>query len=372
MVRVRGRVVSALAGMAGWLGKPLRALGGPLARVPKAAALIAVGLLGGGAALAVASVPDSSGVFHACVLMDTHVVNNGTAVSTVTTPDTSSFGGNVNVIDPSVGQSCDHVGDHRELHQGQSEMPISWNAVGPQGATGPQGAAGPQGATGLPGAVGPQGAVGSQGAVGPQGASGPRGATGPQGPAGKTTTGQPTTPSGASVAAVALSNPGAAAPSGESKVSISSAPANTVIGFDALSFAYDAKGSVSIGSASTGAGAGKAQPVQIQVVKLADTFSPALLSAADANQVFRKGLIVLPLPGGAGQDLRVQLANVVITSDSFSATVGAKPEEALTLSALAISIQEVASGKVNSGVGQPVPSGWDQVVNKAQTSVIGS
>ena len=68
----------------------------------------------------------------------------------------------------------------------------------------------------------------------------------------------------------------------------------------------------------------------------------------------------------------MQLANVVITSDSFSATVGAKPEEALTLSALAISIQEVASGKVNSGVGQPVPSGWDQVVNKAQTSVIGS
>ncbi len=62
-----------------------------------------------------------------------------------------------------------------------NETFLSWNSVGPQGATGPAGPAGPQGATGPAGPAGPQGATGPAGPAGPQGATGPAGPAGPQG-----------------------------------------------------------------------------------------------------------------------------------------------------------------------------------------------
>ena len=166
------------------------------------------------------------------------------------------------------------------------------------------------------------------------------------------------------MAAVALSNPGTGI-AGESQV----APGSTVIGFDAVAIDYGAKGSgVSIGSASTGVGAGKAQPATIVVTKLLDTLSPTLLSATAANQTFRKGLIVVPLTGGKGQDLRLQLVDVVITSDHVTSSAGAKPLEQLTLSALGVKVENVTSGKVNTGLNQPLPSGWNRVLNSADTS----
>jgi type VI protein secretion system component Hcp len=161
-----------------------------------------------------------------------------------------------------------------------------------------------------------------------------------------------------------LSNPGSAI-KGES---IGSAPAGTVIGFDAVGIDYGAKGNASIGSQSAGAGAGKAQPATIVVTKLLDKLSPTLLSATGANQVFRKGLIVVPSAGGKGSDLRLQLVDVVITSDHITSSAGAKPLEQLTLSALGVKIQEVPSGQVNSGVNQPLPAGWNRVLNTADTS----
>jgi hypothetical protein len=68
-----------------------------------------------------------------------------------------------------------------------SQIQLSWDITGPQGATGPTGPAGyagpagVQGGAGLGGATGPSG---PQGAVGPQGAQGLAGLTGPTGPSG--------------------------------------------------------------------------------------------------------------------------------------------------------------------------------------------
>jgi len=59
-----------------------------------------------------------------------------------------------------------------------SELPVSWNIVGPQGPAGPQGPEGPQGPQGP---VGPQGPAGAQGPAGPQGPEGPAGLQGPSG-----------------------------------------------------------------------------------------------------------------------------------------------------------------------------------------------
>ena len=73
-----------------------------------------------------ASVPDNSGVIHACY----QVSDPGQTVPIGPGP-------NMRVIDPSASQSCNN-----------SEVAFSWNSTGPQGPQGPQGPRGPQGSVG--------------------------------------------------------------------------------------------------------------------------------------------------------------------------------------------------------------------------------
>ncbi|HST25105.1 MAG TPA: hypothetical protein VLJ76_03860 [Gaiellaceae bacterium] len=112
---------------------------------------VAVGCLAGG--LAYASVPDSSGVIHACY--NTSTLHGPLGV--------------VRAIDTAKGQTC-----------ASYEAALTWNQVGPKGPTGAQGQKGP---TGIPGAKGPTGAPGAKGATG---AGGAKGATGAQGLKGAT------------------------------------------------------------------------------------------------------------------------------------------------------------------------------------------
>ena len=85
----------------------------------------------------------------------------------------------VRIIDSQAGKRCK-----------PTEKTVTWNAVGPRGATGPAGPAGapgergPAGATGAPGAAGLTGASGPAGPAGQAGPTGPVGAIGPQGPIG--------------------------------------------------------------------------------------------------------------------------------------------------------------------------------------------
>src|ERR1700722_2099764 len=145
-------------------------MGGRISRIPKAAALVAVGLLAGGAGFAVASVPDGSGTFHACVLMQTTGGESGTVTEPVidgVDDDLDGSGiGNLTLIDPSAGQTCDDVA----AENGVGSTPyiqeaISWNQTGPtgpQGATGAQGIQGPTGPTGSTGPTGPAGSTGAK------------------------------------------------------------------------------------------------------------------------------------------------------------------------------------------------------------------
>jgi Collagen triple helix repeat (20 copies) len=116
-------------------------------RLCLAAAVIMVGLAG----VAGAAIPGAGGVINGCY---------------------GSQNGALRVIDLDAAGRCLN-----------SETPISWNQVGPQGDTGPQG---PQGIPGLQGDTGPQGPQGIQGAQGDTGPQGPQGIQGPQGPAGST------------------------------------------------------------------------------------------------------------------------------------------------------------------------------------------
>jgi Collagen triple helix repeat (20 copies) len=108
------------------------------------AVLVAVGALvfalGGGA---LAAIPGSDGVIHACYKKEQ---------------------GQLRVIDSAQSQTCK-----------KSEGALTWNQTGPPGPQGPKGDTGPQG---------PKGDTGPQGPKGDAGPQGPQGNTGPQGPAG--------------------------------------------------------------------------------------------------------------------------------------------------------------------------------------------
>jgi type VI protein secretion system component Hcp len=342
-----------------------------LSRIPKAAALVAVGLLAGGAGFAVASVPDGSGVFHACLL---EVSTSNDDSQTVTVPYFNNDGndqygiGNLTMIDPSAGQTCDQVAEDNNIstYGNLTEQPVSWNETGPtgpQGSTGAQGLQGPTGPTGPTGSQGPAGAQGSTGGKGSKGDKGDKGDTGDKGAPGKSVTVN-SSASETDVAAVALSSPNQGAIDGESQVD--SAPSSTKLAFDALSVDYQAAGpATNVGSQINGAGAGKATVQTITITKVLDNLSPTLLGATASRQEFKQGLIVIPTEGANKDDLRLELTDVVITSDHISTSAGSKPLEQLTLEVLGVKIQDVSSDKVNGGLTQQLPGGWNQVLNTA-------
>lgn len=109
----------------------------------------AVGAVVTGAAVGYASVPDASGVIHACYQRD--VTNTGAASPLM-------------IIDSAHG------------HCPTGFTPISFSQTGPTGAAGPIGPRGPVGSTGP---AGPVGSTGPAGSPGPSGPSGPAGPTGP-------------------------------------------------------------------------------------------------------------------------------------------------------------------------------------------------
>jgi collagen triple helix repeat protein len=117
------------------------------------AVLAATVVFGGLAATALAQIPDSDGVIHACY----HTSNGGLRV---------------------VNDASECGASEQELTWFQSGAPGS---VGPTGPTGPVGPTGPAGPTGAAGPTGPAGPTGEAGSVGPTGPAGP---IGPQGPPG--------------------------------------------------------------------------------------------------------------------------------------------------------------------------------------------
>jgi hypothetical protein len=63
----------------------------------------------------------------------------------------------------------------------RTELPLSWNTIGPKGDAGPAGPVGPAGPSGPAGPAGPQGPEGSPGGAGPPGPPGPPGPKGDPG-----------------------------------------------------------------------------------------------------------------------------------------------------------------------------------------------
>lgn len=330
------------------MGTHLGGLRARLMRHGKAALLIAVGALAGGAALAVASVPDSSGQIHVC-----YTVQSGTTAVPDLVP------GNLSVIDPSDNQTCAGI----KSGTGVADQEVTFNQAGiqgPAGATGAQGPAGVQGTPGLKGDPGVQGPIGLKGDVGlpgPAGSTGPtgsKGTTGLQGQQGTEgtnglpgtpgTTGIPGTP-GTQGSQGPQGNPGAggsagpAGPAGASSgvlaesqtVAGTVGEATVVVGHGkpALSFGLL---SLHVSAPSKPRTAGKPSLPSVTFTKPVDSASPALNVAAGGDTEYPSVTLKLYRADSSVPAVQYVLTNVLISSLTLAGATGTSaPTQSLAL-----------------------------------------
>ncbi len=232
----------------------------------KGAMLVLVGAAGAGAAIAAASVPDSSGVIHACVS-----VQSGSTLPV-------AAAGNIRVID-SASQQCSTSSG--PAGGPPPEREVTWNQAGIPGATGPQGP------PGTPGAPGPPGKT--QTVVG-----------------GHTLTlggGQVITVGAVPSNTLTITTP----PSKPSGSTVTLNIDGTTIPIFGFSFVGSSK--------STGAGAGRASFNEFVITKQVDKSSPKLALACATGKHFPKVTITLRKAGGTKQQyLTYTLTNAIISS----------------------------------------------------------
>jgi len=268
--------------------------------------LLAVGAAGAGAAFAVAAVPSSNGTIYACYEVTTTQSAVGGPVSTV--PDTA--GPNLQIIDPSAGQSCGAGGS---AGPGLQQFTLDFNQAGPQGAQGAQGVTGPAGPT----ATVADGqtltlADGQVITVGPSANTGPLDVL---------------TPSKKALAELILSN---------------GAGADTV-SFPVLNFTTAANNGGGTGSAGSGAGAGKASFGEFSITKTLDSTSPKLSQALATGRHYKTGTITIRKAGNGPKVFLVYSFSLVTPSAiQWSGSDGDdNPKEEVTFEYGALSIRYV-------------------------------
>jgi hypothetical protein len=256
-------------------------IGDRIGRSWKIAALLGVGAAGGAAAVAVATVPDSSGVIHACVKVTT------TVGTTVPQPDVP----NVRIIDTAAGQQCTTT-----LPAGgpPPETALNWNVTGPQG---------PPGQNGQPGTQGPPGANGKTATV----------------TAGNTFT------IGGTVITV-----------GQSRGLTLAPPTFAGNGFGTLTLTAGSPITADITGMSfgphslgTGQGGGKTTFHDISVTKHLDKASAKLQLACASGKHFKEGVITLRKAGG--KQIEYDMHDVFVATYSAGSAKNSQPTEDLTL-----------------------------------------
>ena len=271
IVHRSGRTITPEVRIGTWIGRPGRAV-----------ALLAVGAAGGGAAFAIAAVPGSDGVIHAC-----YAEQPGGTLPT-TTP-------NLRVIDPSAGQSCSTPG-------APPQGTVDWNVAGPPGAPGP---------AGRPGAPGPAGKTETFAS-------------------GSTITfadGNVVTVGGSSSPTIA---PLPFKPTGRPAAEMDLGSGAGALDFGVLRFGF-AGGTRGSGTGSgTGSAAGKTQHGEFVITKLTDTASPKLAQASASGKHFPTAKLIVRKAGGI-QRLEFTFKELFLTSIQWSNSgSGGRPEESIT------------------------------------------
>jgi type VI protein secretion system component Hcp len=281
-----------------------------------------VAALGAGAAIAVGQI-GSDGTITGCVL-----TNAGSSDQPV---------GSLRVIDPTgtvTGDTSCTFG----------EQTITWNQQGPQGDTGP---------------TGPTGLTGSTGATGLTGPTGPTGATGATGPAGSV---QVSSGPGADIFMYLAPASDLGKLNGETTDQLTPAKNKA---FELSSFTIDATNTVGIGSATSGAGAGKVKFEKFQFVKPVDKYTAQLFLDLSSGTKIPSIEIVVRRPGSNGVEnplIQYMLKPVFLTNVHISGEARSATE---TIQAEFGAIQFVVYGQKPDGQSTVSSTGgWSQLTNK--------
>jgi type VI protein secretion system component Hcp len=143
-------------------------------------------------------------------------------------------------------------------------------------------------------------------------------------------------------------------------------------------FDFDVQNTINIGTATAGAGGGKAALGQLVIHRAVDKLSPALLSISATGEHFVAIQLYLrhsnPTAGGTAPApfLAYEFQTVFISKIEWSAGAGADLTEEVTFIYGAVAVAFQASNADGSLAGAPVKSAWSQLTNSSsvQDSII--
>jgi type VI secretion system secreted protein Hcp len=136
------------------------------------------------------------------------------------------------------------------------------------------------------------------------------------------------------------------------------------------SFSWDVESPTTIGSATSGAGAGKAKLNPLKITKAVDATSPALLMAAGNGTAFKDVALVVRKAGATGPDafLQYHLKTAVVTHIETSADSGDEGvTETVTFAYGAIQERYMPQSTTTGLAPKPLVNGWNQILNQPNT-----
>ena len=137
--------------------------------------------------------------------------------------------------------------------------------------------------------------------------------------------------------------------------------------FELYSFSWGASNPVTIGSATSGAGAGKVSISSFNVMKKTDKASPVLFLACCKGSHYPKADVVLRKSGGAAIEyLTYTFTEVFIESIQWSGSSGGDdvPSESVSFAFGKCEIKYYPQDE-KGGLGTAVPATWDLRTNKS-------
>jgi type VI secretion system secreted protein Hcp len=132
-------------------------------------------------------------------------------------------------------------------------------------------------------------------------------------------------------------------------------------------FSLGVENPTTIGSATGGAGAGKAKFNEFQIKKTTDNASPVLFKNLAAGAHYKKAVLTVRKPGSAKPYMTYTFETVFTTKIDWSGPGDEGPEESISFVYGKLVVQ--SDGTNADGKTATVTSGWNQVLNKSDDVV---
>ena len=135
--------------------------------------------------------------------------------------------------------------------------------------------------------------------------------------------------------------------------------------FEIQSFSFGASNPTTVGSATTGVGAGKVSISSFNIMKATDTASPALFQNCCAGTHFTGAHVVLRKAGGSPDPfLQYDFQEVFVESIQWSGSSGGDvvPSESVSFAFGEISLK-YAPQNADGSLGTAIPASWSIVTN---------